>query len=122
MNGSRQVGDSTSAPEPQPIRQLSAPELQALLQSGTPIELVDVRTDTEREIARIEGSRLLDKTYHDELLLRGRDTPIVFQCHHGIRSQQAAEYFRRQGFRNLYNLEGGIDAWSLLIDASVPRY
>ena len=51
-----------------------------------------------------------------------RETPIVFQCHHGARSQQAAEYFQRQGFRNLHNLRGGIDAWSLLVDPSVPRY
>jgi monothiol glutaredoxin len=116
------VGDNITDPEPSPIRQLSAPDLKALLESGTPFELVDVRTDEERALATIDGSRLLDQAYHDALLLRDRDTPIVFQCHHGIRSQHAAEYFRRQGFRNLYNLQGGIDAWSLLVDSSVPRY
>lgn len=105
-----------------PIRHLSAPELKALLASGAAIELVDVRTVEERAIAAIEGSRLLDRAYHDALLLRDRDTPIVFQCHHGFRSQHAAEYFRRQGFTNLYNLSGGIDAWSTLVDAAVPRY
>jgi monothiol glutaredoxin len=110
------------APEPPPIQQLSAPDLKALLEGGTAIELVDVRTEQERATAAITGFRLLDQAYHDALLLRDRDTPIVFQCHHGIRSQQAAEYFRREGFRNLYNLRGGIDAWSLLVDASVPRY
>jgi monothiol glutaredoxin len=110
------------AHEPAPIRQLSAPELEALLKGGTAIELVDVRTEEERAIATIDGSRLLDQAYHDALLLRDRGTPIVFQCHHGIRSQHAAEYFRREGFRNLYNLSGGIDAWSLLVDTSVPRY
>ena len=104
------------------IRQLSAPELKALLESGTAIELVDVRTEWERALARIEGSRLLDQAYHDALLERDRSTPIVFQCHHGVRSQQAAEYFQRAGFSNLYNLEGGIEAWSLLVDPSVPRY
>ena len=55
-------------------------------------------------------------------MLLDRATPIVFQCHHGIRSQHAAEYFREQGFTTLYNLQGGIDAWSLLVDPSVPRY
>jgi len=108
--------------EPAPIRQLSAPELKALLESGAAIELVDVRTPQERDIAAIDGSRLLDQAYHDALLLRDRDTPLVFQCHHGIRSQHAAEYFRQQGFRNLSNLRGGIDAWSMLVDPSVPRY
>ena len=105
-----------------PIRQVSATELKALIDRGTPFELVDVRTDQERALARIEGSRLLDRAYHDALLAMDRDTPIVFQCHHGVRSQQAAEYFRREGFRDLSNLQGGIDAWSVLVDASVPRY
>ena len=104
------------------IRQLSAPELAALLESGPAIELVDVRTEEERAIVAIAGSRLLNQAYHDALLLLDRDTPIVFQCHHGIRSQRAAEYFRGQGFRNLCNLSGGIDAWSTLVDPLVPRY
>ena len=116
------MGDNTTAHEPPPIRQLSAPELKALLESGIAIELVDVRTVEERATATIDGSRLLDQAYHDALLLRDRDTPIVFQCHHGVRSQQAAEYFQHVGFRNLCNLRGGIDAWSLLVDPSVPRY
>jgi monothiol glutaredoxin len=96
--------------------------LKALIESGTPLELVDVRTDEERAFARIDGSRLLDQAYHDALLRLDRETPLVFQCHHGIRSQQAAEYFRREGFRHLHNLQGGIDAWSLTVDPSVPRY
>ena len=112
----------TTANETPPIRQLSAPELKALIEGGAPIELVDVRTDEERAFARIDGSRLLDQAYHDALLHLDRKTPIVFQCHHGVRSQQAAEYFRRAGFCNLYNLQGGIEAWSLLVDPSVPRY
>lgn len=103
------------------IHQLTAPELKALLDRG-PVELVDVRTPEERAIAAISGSRLLDQAYHDELLTRDRESPIVFQCHHGIRSQRAAEYFRQKGFRKLYNLRGGIDAWSTLVDPSVPRY
>jgi len=110
------------AQEHPPIRQLSASDLEALLTSGAAIELVDVRTEHERAIAVIPGSRLLDQAYHDALLLRDRDTALVFQCHHGIRSQHAAEYFQRKGFRNLSNLQGGIDAWSVFVDTSVPRY
>ncbi len=104
------------------IRQLSAPELRSMIDRGEPLEIVDVRTSGERELAHIEGSRALDLEYHDELLQRDRDTPLVFACHHGVRSQQAAEYFRQKGFRNLSNLQGGIDAWSLLVDPSVMRY
>ena len=104
------------------IRQLSAPDLKALIDSGAPFELVDVRTSGECELARIEGARLLDRAYHDALVQLDRDTPLVFACHHGMRSQQAAEYFQQQGFRNLSNLIGGIDAWSVQVDPSVPRY
>src|SRR5262245_40694206 len=105
-----------------PITQLSAPDLKTMLESGTPLQLVDVRMQWERDAACIEGSRLLDQAYHDELLQLARDTPLVFQCHHGVRSQQAAHYFQQHGFQNLYNLQGGIDAWSTLVDPSVPRY
>lgn len=105
-----------------PVRQISVVELKELMLSDTPYELVDVRTEGERAIATIEGFRLLDQTYHDELMARDPETPLIFQCHHGIRSQHAAEYFRQQGFRNLYNAQGGIDAWSQRVDPSVPRY
>ena len=93
-----------------------------MIDSGVLFELVDVRTDEERSIAKIDGSRLLDQRYYDYLLSLDRNTAIVFQCHHGIRSQSAAEYCLREGFRNLYNLRGGIDAWSQLVDRSIPRY
>ena len=105
-----------------PVRQISVVELKDLMASDTPYELVDVRLKLERSIAAIDGFRQLDQAYHDHLIACGRDTPIIFQCHHGIRSQQAAEYFRQQGFRQLYNVEGGIEAWSRLIDPTVRRY
>jgi len=105
-----------------PVRQISAPDLKALIDGGTAFEFVDVRTTEERAVASIAGARLLDQAYHDTLLGLDRETPMVFQCHHGSRSQQAAEYFRQVGFRNLRNLVGGIDGWSLQVDPSVPRY
>jgi len=105
-----------------PVRQISVVELKALMLSEATYELVDVRTELERSIAAIEGFRLLDQTYHDDLMERDPETPLIFQCHHGIRSQHAAEYFRSQGFRNLSNVQGGIDAWSQRVDPSVPRY
>ena len=104
------------------IRQISAPELRQLLDAGTPLVLVDVRTDQERAIAHIEGSQLLTQDTYQELLALDRATPLVFQCHHGIRSQSAAEHFVQQGFVDVANLAGGIEAWSLLVDPTVPRY
>ena len=105
-----------------PITQLSPADLQAMRAAGTAFELVDVRTRHERSLACIDGSRLLDEACYDALVTLDRDTPILFQCHHGIRSQSAAEHFRQQGFTNLHNLRGGIDAWSCEVDPNVPRY
>ncbi|MGH2436578.1 MAG: rhodanese-like domain-containing protein [bacterium] len=109
--------------EPPRVRQISATELKAMMNRGLSFELVDVRTEDERAIAKISGSRPLNEESHHYLLSLDRNTTIVFHCHHGIRSQSAAEYFLREaGFRNLYNLRGGIDAWSQLVDPSVPHY
>lgn len=109
--------------EPPRVRQMSATELKAMMDRGLSFELVDVRTEEERAVAKIEGSRLLNEEGHHYLQSLDRNTTIVFHCHHGIRSQSAAEYFlREKSFRNVYNLQGGIDAWSQLVDLSVPRY
>lgn len=119
-DGSGFTIDNPNAPAS--VRQLTAPALQRMMASGVPFVLVDVRTEEEREIAKIDGSHLFDQAGHDFVMSLDRQTTLVFQCHHGIRSQAAAEYCLREGFRNLYNLEGGIDAWSAQVDPSVPRY
>jgi monothiol glutaredoxin len=107
---------------PAAIHQITARELKAMMDAGETFELLDVRTPGERAMAKIEGSRLLDQNLHDHLMTVDRNTPLVFQCHHGMRSQSAAEHFQRAGFRRLYNLSGGIEAWSQMVDPSVPRY
>ncbi len=112
----------TNPGAPAPVAQLTVQELKAMMDAGQPLHLFDVREQSERDIASIEGSRLLDEAavkFIDDL---PRDALLVFQCHSGMRSQSAAEYFRAQGFTNVRNLAGGIDAWSQHIDASVPRY
>ena len=107
---------------PATVEQLSAVDLKAWMDKGDPLMLVDVRTPGERDMAKIEGARLLDQALHDHLMTLDRGTPIVFQCHHGMRSQAAAEYFLKAGFSRLYNLTGGIEAWSRDVDPAVPRY
>jgi len=111
--------DVPGAPQ---VRQLGAKETRALLDAGEPLVLVDVRTPEEWARARIAGARLLDDALRAELEALPRDTQIVFHCHHGGRSQRAAEHFLALGFRNVANLAGGIDAWSQEVDPSVPRY
>jgi monothiol glutaredoxin len=107
---------------PAPVRQLDAKELARLLESGPPLHLFDVRTPEEAAIARIPGARLVDAELAAEIERLPKDAMLVFHCHHGGRSQQAAEHFRGLGFRNVHNLAGGIDAWSQQVDPSVPRY
>lgn len=108
--------------ETPPIREIAALELKAMRDRGEQFELVDVRTPGERQIAAIEGSRLLDQRLYDELIAMDPETPIVFHCHLGTRSRAAAEHFRQQGFENLYNVRDGIDGWSVTVDPAVPRY
>jgi monothiol glutaredoxin len=111
--------DNPNEPKVTPI---GPAELKALRDSGERFVLVDVRTPAERETASIQGARLLDEGFAKELEGLPRDTKLVFHCHHGGRSQQAALEFAGLGFRNVHNLEGGIDAWSRDVDPEVPRY
>ena len=107
--------------EPPKVKQLSASELKVRLDRGE-IILFDVRPVNERLLASIAGVRPLDAAGQEYLLGLNRDAPVAFHCHHGIRSQEAAQQLLGEGFRHIYNLKGGIDSWSLTIDASVPRY
>jgi monothiol glutaredoxin len=104
------------------VEQQGPKQVKARLDAGEKFLLVDVRTPEEHATARIPGARLLDDALRAELERADRDSPIVFHCHHGGRSQRAAEHFLALGFRNVANLAGGIDAWSQEVDPSVPRY
>ncbi|MGR9072213.1 MAG: rhodanese-like domain-containing protein [Gammaproteobacteria bacterium] len=85
--------------------------------------LLDVREPFEFQFARIAGSVLVPMAQiHQGLDVIDRQRDIVVICHHGIRSQQVAEYLIYRGFEKVFNLTGGIDAWSLDCDPDVPRY
>ena len=108
---------------PPPVGAMSPAELaDARRDAGSAPTLVDVRTSDERARARIEGSILLDDEGLRTVSSLAKDTKLVFYCHTGVRSQSAAEHFRAEGFTDVHNLEGGIDAWSRQVDPSVPRY
>ena len=105
---------------PPPVQPMSVTELKRRLDAGSPLRLLDVRGPAERQAAQIAAAAPLDEAAEIESL--PEDTPLVFHCHTGVRSRAAAERFRLLGFKNVYNLEGGIEAWSVEIDSSVPRY
>ena len=111
---------------PPEVRAISVRELARRLAEGEaaaqPLKLYDVRTPGERAMAAIPGTVLLDASVAEQIETLARDTPLYFHCHHGGRSQRAAEHFIGMGFREVYNVTGGIDAWSQEVDPSVERY
>jgi rhodanese-related sulfurtransferase len=102
--------------------QIQPKEVAELRRNGQKVRLVDVRTEEEWEIARIEGAELLTQELFDELRAAAKDTPIVFHCHTGSRSVDAAAYFIGHGFSNVKSMAGGIHAWSEQVDPGVPKY
>ena len=84
--------------------------------------LIDVRTPEEVAIAKIAGARLLDRSLRAELPNVPRERTIVCLCHSGVRSRAVADGLVQMGFRDVLNLEGGIDAWSRDVDPEVARY
>ena len=107
---------------PPPVKSMSVQQLHDHIIAGT-IDVVDVRPAHARAIAPFpHPHEVLDEDSRERLEALPRDVPLAFLCHHGNSSRQAAEYFRGLGFHDIYNVEGGIEAWSSQIDPSVPRY
>ncbi len=103
--------------------QISPSEAAQLVKENPKVKLIDVREDFERRLASIEGSELISQQLVQEMMTSWpKDTPIVFFCHHGMRSLDAASYFIGHGFTNVKSIRGGIDVWSLEVDPSVKRY
>lgn len=104
---------------------ITVQQLAEQLRNGLPVFLIDVRQPWEHAIASLPGSILLPLS---ELPSRlddiqpPADAAIVCYCHHGVRSWQAALLLEAKGFARVGSLSGGIDAWSRLIDPTVPRY
>ncbi|RMH31142.1 MAG: rhodanese [Nitrospirae bacterium] len=98
-------------------------ELKERLDKGDKILLLDVREPHEHSLAKIEGSVLIPLGELPHALNRlDPQAEIVAYCHRGMRSADAVGFLLQQGFTNVKNLIGGIDAWSVEIDPTVPRY
>ena len=90
---------------------------------ATQLVLLDVREQWEFDLAKLNGSTLIPlATLPQSLAKLNRDAEIIAICHHGMRSADATNFLLQQGFSNVKNLVGGIDAWSAQVDRSVPRY
>ncbi len=102
---------------------ISPKELKSRLDKGDQLVLVDVREEWEYSLAKLDGSILIPLgTLPQSLARLTRDSEIIAICHHGMRSADATNFLLQQGFPNVKNLVGGIDAWSIQVDGAVPRY
>jgi rhodanese-related sulfurtransferase len=106
--------------------EISPSEVKRRLDAGEKLHLIDVREPNEYAITRIEGSVLIPmRQVPGELQsLEGRadEAPLIVFCHHGVRSLNVVNWLRGQGLEACQSMAGGIDAWSLSVDPSVPRY
>ena len=117
--------DREITPPPPQVEVREVPALQAdsILQKNPEIRLLDVRTQYERDTANLDNSMLLDQELMEEILESwDQNTPLMFFCHIGERSRQAAQYFTSQGFQQVYNISDGIKGWSSNVDSSIPQY
>ena len=97
-------------------------EAQRSLKAGT-AKFLDIRTKEEFEAVAIVGSTLFNQEKLQEIMSHWpKDDLLVIVDHQGARSLDAAAYFAGHGFTNVKALRGGIDAWSLEVDSSLPRY
>jgi monothiol glutaredoxin len=106
---------------PEPVKQLGVLDLKSMLDDKSVI-LIDVRGSEEQALASLDAAKTMSGETMQEIEAMPKDTALAFICHVGNRSQVAAEHFRKQGFTNVSNVVGGIDAWSKEIDTKVPQY
>jgi rhodanese-related sulfurtransferase len=111
------------------MKNLTAPELSAWLaetnSEGSRVKpfLLDVREPWEFETCHIDGAMLIPmQSIPSRLSELATDAAIVCICHHGTRSMNVAGFLEKKGYTNISNLAGGINAWSRLVDPSIPTY
>jgi rhodanese-related sulfurtransferase len=110
------------------IPQISVEELAVRIRDReSPLQLIDVREPHEVEIAYVEGFEVLPLSQFERWSNQIQtnfdpEVETAVMCHHGIRSAQMCQWLQQNGFTNVKNIAGGIDAYSLLVDPSIPRY
>jgi sulfur-carrier protein adenylyltransferase/sulfurtransferase len=114
---------SCSSRDAEKVPGISAIQLHELMHNGEAIALVDVREPFEFEIAHIAKSKLIPLgTIPQQLAQVPRGGKTILYCKSGVRSAHAIDFLRSQGFDNLLNLEGGIDAWREQVEPTMRKY
>ena len=105
------------------MKSISVKELKELKDNNEEFQLVDVREEYEYDIANIDGELIPLGDLPDNMDKIAKDKKVIMQCRSGARSARAIKFLEENGdFDNLYNLEGGILAWSDEIDPSIEKY
>lgn len=105
------------------VTQLSVDDLQQWRTEGRAFTLLDVREDEELAIAALAGAEHIPmRSIPARIGEIPADRPLVVMCHHGMRSQQVAHFLEQSGREQVFNLAGGIDAWSTRIDPTIATY
>lgn len=107
------------------VRQILPHDVKARLDAGEPVYLLDVRQPEEYALAHLPGSHLFplgELPYRASEVEPPEGATVVVYCHHGVRSLSGAAILQQFGFSNVASMAGGIDAWSVHVDPSVPRY
>jgi rhodanese-related sulfurtransferase len=101
---------------------MTVQELKEKMDKKEAIEVLDVREKDEFQLANIGGTHLPLSELAQRFQELDSEKNWAVLCHHGMRSAQAVAFLRHQGFKNVQNISGGIEAWSLSVDGKVPRY
>jgi rhodanese-related sulfurtransferase len=107
------------------VIEIGVKEVKAKLDAGEPVHLLDVREHQELEICSLPGAEhipMMSLFTGIRKTTAGPDAEIVVFCHVGVRSFEAANYLRMQGFKNARSMAGGVDAWAREVDPSMARY
>lgn len=105
------------------MQSLTVQMLDEALKNGNSYQLIDVRETWEFELGHLEDARHVPlSTIPDFVETANPTAHYVFICHHGMRSARAAGYAIAQGFENVFNLTGGVAAWSAFVDPNFPTY
>ena len=99
-------------------------ELKARLDRKESFRLIDVREADEWAVARLPRAELIPLSQFQQLATRelSPEETLILYCHHGMRSGRAQGYLKAQGYANVLNLTGGIDAWALQVEPTMKRY
>jgi len=106
--------------------EITAQQVKARLDQGETLHLIDVREPHEFAIAAVANAVLVPMRSVpgelQDLEKRADQAPLIVFCHHGVRSLNVVHWLREQGLEACQSMIGGIDAWSIDVDRSVPRY